>query len=154
ALTVERGMECGKGFSATGEVSLVGAQLGELDCKEGHFSNAGGTALNLEQAKVGGDLSLESATLEGKLDLRNAKVGSYHDNRDFWPGRGRLQLEGFVYDAIEGSTPKESTAKVRLKWLRRNAEGYSPQIYNQLAEAYQRAGSDDDVRRVLIAKQR
>jgi hypothetical protein len=148
-LTVEKAMFCDKGFSATGEVSLFGAQLGTLQVSEGCFSNSntGGTALYLEQAMVRGDLWLQSATLKGVLDLTAAKVGSYHDDPASW--QAKLRLDRFVYDAIE-----PSTAKVRLKWLRRNAEGYSPQIYNHLAAIYQREGRDDDVRRVLIAKQR
>jgi hypothetical protein len=141
-------MHCDKGFSATGEVRLVGAHItSQFDCMEGRFSNPGGSALNLWRATVSGPLQMESAVLEGVLDLTAAKVGSYHDNRAFWPQK--LQLDGFVYDAIEGASAKE-----RLEWLRRNEGGYSPQIYEQLAAAYHRAGHDENARRILIAKQR
>ena len=90
---------------------------------------------------------MESSVLEGILDLTATKTSSYHDNRSSWPKL--LLLDRFVYNAIEGASVKE-----RLEWLRRNESGYSPQIYEQLATVYRRAGHDDDARRVLIAKQR
>ena len=46
------------------------------------------------------------------------------------------------------SSPEESPTTDR------DASGYSPQIYDQLAAVYRRSGHDDDARRVLIAKQR
>src|SRR5712691_8187744 len=42
----------------------------------------------------------------------------------------------------------------RLDWVSRCPLGYQPQPYEQLAAYYRRAGHDDDVRRVLLAKQR
>jgi hypothetical protein len=147
-LTVDRDMVCRKGFSASGEVRLPGAHIGGvLDCRGGQFSNPGGSALNLGRATVSGPLRMESAVLEGILDLTAAKTSSYHDNLAFWPQD--LRLDGFVYDAIEGASAKE-----RLEWLLRNEEGYSPQIYEQLASVYRATGHDDDARCVLIAKQR
>ena len=147
-LTVEGSMSCGRGFSATGEVNLVGAHIGgDLDCSGGQFSNAGGSALNLGRASVSGPLRLESAVLEGILDLTAAKTSSYRDDQASWPQK--LRLQGFVYEAIEGASVKQ-----RLDWLRRNEQGYSPQIYEQLAAVYRAAGREEDARRILIAKQR
>lgn len=42
----------------------------------------------------------------------------------------------------------------RLEWLRKSADGYRPGPYNQLADAYRRAGHVDDARAVLIGKER
>ncbi len=42
----------------------------------------------------------------------------------------------------------------RLDWISRNAHRYLPQPYEQLAAYYRLAGHDDDVRRVLLTKQR
>ena len=42
---------------------------------------------------------------------------------------------------------------MRLAWLRRATDGYVPQAYDQLADAYRRAGLDDDAKKVMIAKQ-
>jgi hypothetical protein len=61
-----------------------------------------------------------------------------------------LNLEGFVYDAIDGV---EVTPKQRLGWLRRHVHGYAPQPYEQLASVYRRAGNDQAARTVAIAKQ-
>jgi len=83
---------------------------------------------------------------EGILDLTAAMTSSYHDDLASWPQR--LRLDGFVYDAIDGASAKE-----RLEWLRRNEQGYVPQIYEQLAAVYRRSGNDEDARRILIAKQ-
>jgi len=41
-----------------------------------------------------------------------------------------------------------------IDWIRRGPLGYQPQPYEQLANCYRHAGHDDDVRRVLLAKQR
>jgi len=147
-LTIDGSMFCREGFSATGEVRLIGAHIGgQLDCREGRFSNPDGLALDLDGATVTGALFMESAVLQGIFDLTAARTSSYYDNQASWPQT--LRLDGFVYDAIEGASPKE-----RLEWLRRNETGYSPQIYDQLAAAYHRAGHDATARRVLIAKQR
>ena len=42
----------------------------------------------------------------------------------------------------------------RLDWVSRGRSGYHPRPYEQLAEYYRRAGQDEAVRRVLLAKQR
>jgi hypothetical protein len=42
----------------------------------------------------------------------------------------------------------------RLRWLAREAHGYRPQPYEQLAAFYRRLGDDADARRVLLTKQR
>jgi hypothetical protein len=147
-LTVDGGMFCREGFEATGEVNLISANImGQLDCTRGKFSKSEGSALNLKRVTVSGPLLMESAMLEGILDLTAAKTSSYHDNPAFWPKK--IRIDRFVYDTIEGASAKE-----RLKWLRRNVQGYSPQIYEQLAAAYHRAGHDKETRRILIEKQR
>ena len=156
-LTVDRDMICREGFVASGEVRLLGAHIGgQLDCTAGQFSSPNGSALNLERATVSGPLYMESTVLEGILDLTAAKTSSYHDDRA--SGLQNLRLDGFVYDAIGDTSAKQGkkrdSVKERLEWLGRNEKGYSPQIYDQLAAVYRRAGHEDDARRVLITKQR
>jgi len=158
-LTVDQDMFCRQGFEATGEVRLSGAHIGGMfDCTKGKFFNAKGPALNLLRATVSDQLRMDSAVLEGILDLTGAKTSIYYDDRASWPQK--LRLDGFVYDAITDNSPEDASAKKpdlvkeRLEWLRRNESGYSPQIYDQLAAVYRRAGHDDAARRVLIAKQR
>jgi hypothetical protein len=147
-LSIDRDMVCNGKFEASGEVNLSSVHIvGMLDCSGGHFSNASGSALNFWRATVSGSILMQSAVLEGILDLTAANTSSYHDNPESSPET--LRLDGFVYDVIEGTSAKE-----RLAWLCRNESGYSPQIYDQLAAVYRRAGQDNDARGVLIAKQR
>ena len=68
-------------------------------------------------------------------------VGTQHGSRGdprWRAGRARRAI----------SSPEESPTTGR------DASGYSPQIYDQLAAVYRRSGHDDAARRVLIAKQR
>jgi hypothetical protein len=124
--------------------SWPGAHIsGQFVCTGGQFSNPNGLALSLERATVSGALGMESAVLEGVLNLTAARTSSYHDNRVSWPKT--LQLDGFVYDTIEGASAKE-----RLDWLRRNEKGYLPQIHEHLAAVYRRSGREEDACRILI----
>src|SRR6185436_15639127 len=59
-------------------------------------------------------------------------------------------LDGFVYEAIDGPCPVAE----RLAWLERDPGGYRPQSYRRLAAFYQGAGRDDDSRDVLLAGER
>jgi len=84
------------GFSATGEVSLLDAEIeGQLVCAGGSFQNKGGIALNAQGIKVASNVSLAphddgkkarqnfsangwmsftSATIDGNLMLHNCKL--------------------------------------------------------------------------------
>ena len=133
----------------TGEVALPGARVGgQLDCEGATLSNPGGPALNLEQALVTAEVLMRPAQLDGSINLTAARVGGWYDDRRTWPMA--LNLEGFVYDAIDAPAV---TPKQRLGWLRLNQDGYLPQPYEQLASVYRRAGNDQAARSVAIAKQ-
>jgi hypothetical protein len=149
--SVEGGMFCGDGFSAAGKVRLIDAHVGgQFDCTGGRFSNPDGVALDLERAALSGPLVMQRVVVIGDLALNNAQVSGYYDDRESWPET--LRLNGFVYQVI--AARPTVTAKERLDWLGRNAGGFAPQIYEQLASVYRRAGRDEDARRVAIAKQR
>jgi hypothetical protein len=179
-LRVDGNMRCAGYFA--GEVYLKRTHIGgEFDCKHGKFSNPKGNALNLKRAIVDGPLHMELAQLVGTLVLIDAKTSSYHDNETSQSGfqatsgkylpkvvqlaafkrkrstkpnakssdpKKTLQLDGFVYNTIENDLVGN-----RLKWLRQNENGYSPQIYEQLVAVYHRTGRDGDAKRVLIAKE-
>ena len=133
----------------TGEVRLLGAHVGgQLACDQATLSNPGGRALDLERALVTGAVLMRPALLDGSIDLTAARVGAWYDDRRTWPAG--LNLEGFVYEAIDAPTV---TPKQRLGWLRRQQDGYLPQPYEQLASVYRRAGHDQAARTVAIAKQ-
>jgi hypothetical protein len=151
-LQVAGGLFFDDGFEAQGEVRLLGAHVrGELICTGGKFSNPGGLALDLERSEVT-HLMLQPTVLEGLLDLTNAHVDHYIDGLASWPAQGHLRLRGFVYDTID-SDPSVSLSE-RLDWLCRDAGGFSPQPYEQLAATYRRSGEDDHATQVAIAKRR
>ncbi len=65
------------GFTAEGEVRLLGAKIGgQLNCIGGAFRNAGGIALDGDGAEITGDVFLSGGfTAEGEVRLLGAKIG-------------------------------------------------------------------------------
>jgi hypothetical protein len=93
-----------RGFSAEGEVSLIGAGIGgDLVCDNGSFKNAGQNALSADRAKVGGgvflrsgfnaegEVSLSGANIGGDLDVTKAELGSTSINAE------RANVKGALY---------------------------------------------------------
>jgi hypothetical protein len=147
-LTADRGMHCRDGFAATGQIDLIGASIGtDLDFTGAKLANPTGIALNLEEASVR-TLLLPQERPDGEVDFTNAKVGVLDDDPESWPFV--LHLQGFVYDSFEN--PDVST-RARLQWLKLQPGRFVPQLYDQLAEAYRRAGDESAARTVAVAKQ-
>jgi hypothetical protein len=150
-LTVDRGMVCQEGFSATGEVRLRRGHIsGALSFNGATLTNPGKLALDLEGARVRTLFLRPQAQPDGQVDLTNARVDDLYDSQATWPES--LLLKGFEYDAVHAAP--EVTITERLRWIERDPGGYTPQLYEQLAAFYRRAGQDDDARKVAIAKQR
>ncbi len=85
------------------------------------------------------------------LNLQHAKVGTIIDEVKSWPEKGKLHLDGFVYDNFHRISP--TNAKERLEWLRRQPpEQFLPQPYEQLAKVLKNAGHEKAGIEVLIAK--
>jgi hypothetical protein len=161
------------GFAADGEVNLLNAQIGDnLECDGGSFKNAGGNALNADRLSVLGDVLLRNDfSAEGEvrlansvtkgtivwtgvrdpervsLNLANASAGAILDDKACWPGAGKLNLDGFVYEHI---TSGLTDTKNRLAWLARQ-QPFTPQPYRQLAKVMRNAGVDRGALRVLFA---
>ncbi len=148
------------GFHAEGRVRLHGAEItGQLDVEDAWLD-----ALVLQSGHVTGgffwrnihkDLHPDFPNKEWNpsLVLTDAKVGALVDEEASWPEKGRLILDGFVYDSIaDGPTD----AKTRLKWLRRQPDwlGFRPQPYEQLIAVLRRMGHEHQVAEVAIAKQK
>ena len=133
-----------------GEIRLLGAdvtgQVAFRDCA----LRASGTAVDLERVTVKGPLYMRPRALEGALDLTHATAAAYYDDRRTWPSA--IRLDGLVYDTIRAAPP--ITTDERVRWVASNVSGYSPQPYEQLAATLRQAGSEDDARRVAIAKRR
>jgi hypothetical protein len=84
----------------------------------------------------------------GSIHLANAQVGVLNDDPATWPAH--FTRDGFTYDRIAEPGPVTD----RIGWLAREAAGYRPGPYEQLAAVYRRQGLDGEARRVLLAKQR
>jgi hypothetical protein len=149
-ITVTAGVRGRKGFTADGTVSFRSASIdGTLDLTSARLSRPGGTALDLRSARVA-DLDLRPAQApEGTVDLAAARIGSLTDDPATWPTA--LDLRGCTYDTLADG---QATVRQRLDWLALSPGGYTPQVYDQLAGCYRRAGRDEAARRVAIAKQR
>jgi hypothetical protein len=150
-LTVDQDMACTDGFTAQGGVSLSGAHIGKVLTFGGAIlSNPDGMALNLERSRAETLVLLFQAVPDGTVDLANTHVNVCYDDQATWPRD--LHLNGFSYGDLVAS--REVDAKARIRWLRHDAGGYTPQLYEQLAAAYRKAGRDDYARKVAIGKQR
>jgi hypothetical protein len=113
-------------FKAEGLVSLVGSSINKYFCMT-----------NVD--------SPDNMT----LDLVSAKIGTLKDDRESWPGMGRLLLHGLEYKEISDQSPRDS--KTRIEWLRLQA-GFWPQPYEQLAKVLRESGDEASAKDVLIAK--
>jgi hypothetical protein len=161
-ITVERGVQCGERFTARGGVRLPRAQIGEqLIFKEASLSEGAIVESRYEDSRYERTLQLQDLrvpvlSLEfgqppgGTVDLVGARVGVFVDEQKSWAAT--MRLLGFTYDTIESK--KKIGVKARLGWLTRDQDGYSPQLYEQLAAVYRRTGHEDEARRVAIEKQR
>ena len=148
-LGVAQEVFCRDGFTAQGEVRLAGAQIGGvLDLQEASLANPGGVALRLARAKVATLFFLPAQRPDGAVDLTNAAVGAFLDDSATWPTT--LRLGGFAYDTLEDD---QVSVPDRLRWLARHSDGYTPQLYDQLAGVYRRAGLEEAARKAGIAKQ-
>jgi hypothetical protein len=108
-----------------------------------------------------GMLALSGLPPAGRLDLTKAKADFFKDGPGHWAG-GEIVLDEFEYASIQMAGV---TLRQREDWLRRamaasqrkpggDHDGYLPQPYEQLAEAYRRAGDDRLARLIQLAKWR
>ncbi|WP_344412640.1 hypothetical protein [Amycolatopsis minnesotensis] len=171
-LSVGRSMFARTGFTCEGTLGLAGARIGGLLDLGGAMVNCdGGVALDASGLVVGeslvcgegfaarGDLTFAgcrvagdlvfrpSSAPTGVLDLTNAAVRSYSDDPATWPDR--LELRGFAYETLVND---RITTRQRLRWVERH-RGYTPGVYDQLAEAYRRMGRVEAARTAKLARQ-
>ncbi len=160
-IVVKGGVFLNAGFNASGEVRLLGAQIGGmLSCRGGTFSNADeagnplGDALNADGVVVTGALFLRGADFTGGVDLTAAHASSLLDDAACWPDGG-IRIDGFRYDRIaEGPTD----AATRITWLQKQSpahigDDFRPQPWEQLIKVLREMGHPADAAEVAIAKQ-
>lgn len=151
-LSAGGGVHCRAGFRAEGELLLAGARIdGYLDLSDCALAKPGRQALDVEGANALALVLLPRDRPEGGVDLTNARVGILEDDPRTWPAS--IHLRGFTYDSL-GLRGDKADVRTRLAWLARDPGGYAPQLYDQLAAAYRRAGDEQAARTVAIAKQR
>jgi hypothetical protein len=148
---VGEGVFC-DGLTAEGGICLAAASLGsQLSFNGATLVNTRGPTLNMYETAVKGSLWLGFGSApEGEVNLTRARVGAIYDHEDRWPAA--LRLRGCTYDDLRAA-PEVDVAG-RLRWLRLDPDGYTPQPYEQLAAFYRKTGHDDAARRVTIAKER
>jgi hypothetical protein len=106
-------------------------------------------------------LAISGEPPPGLLDFTKAKTDFFRDGPAHRE-RGAIILDEFEYNAIQMT---HVTLEQRKQWLLRamdaskrkpggDNDGYLPQPYDQLAEAYRRAGNDNDARLIQLAKYR
>ncbi|MCK4824643.1 hypothetical protein KA005_53315, partial [bacterium] len=163
-------------FRAEGEVNLLNATIGgDLACRRGHFINKGKNALLAEKMEVGGSVYFTNAEIFGKvsfieanidkfiiwrgvttpkeviLDLRYSNIGTLSDDKNCWPEKGKLLLDGLVYDGFSDNTLTDF--ETRIDWLRLQPKNiFLPQPFEQLASVFRKSGRDKDAKRILIEK--
>lgn len=149
-LDVEGDLYARRNFAARGCVQLSGARIrGLIDMTGVSLSHPGKQVLDLYAATAAELHLLPDQAPDGTINLTNARVGVFEDAPATWPAF--LLLRGFTYDSFHKDT---ADVPQRLQWLARDPGGYAPEIYDQLASVYRRAGREDDARRVGLAKQR
>jgi hypothetical protein len=136
-------------FSAEGDVELPEAQIGsDLDCSDATFH---------------GQVVASGATVKGRLlwteiqdsaratlRLMDASIGSLTDDKESWPGKGNLTLDGLSYHHI--ATAGISTDD-RIRWLNLIPE-FRPQPYRKLATVLKESGDERGGRRIMIEMER
>jgi hypothetical protein len=150
-LSAGGGLHCRAGFTAEGELLLAGARIdGYFDLTDARLTKPRRRSLNLEGISAIALVLLPRHRPDGDVDLTNAHVGLFEDDPATWPASFRLR--GFTYDSL-GLRGDREDVRTRLGWLARDPGGYVPQLYDQLAAAYRRAGDEQAARTVAVAKQ-
>jgi hypothetical protein len=168
-LIVDHSMICGS-TTVAGELRLLDATIGAALILTGTtMSNADGWALytggltveqnvyctqgfratgdvRFHRARIRGSLMLDG-TIDGALDLRDAQIYNLvMPSSPPVPAR----LDGLTYQYLS----PEELSEPRIRWLRRDPDGYRAQPYEHLADYYRRLGYDRRARLVLLAKRR
>ncbi|MDI1466267.1 hypothetical protein QEZ54_35350 [Catellatospora sp. KI3] len=152
-LTVGRIMQCGQGFTAEGTVCLANATLSGATFEEAVFTvpaDAVRTHITLDCESLSAAFLILPDRMPGITDLRQATigrlcvpVGALHS---------RMRLSGLTYTDLDPDP--DPPVHQRLTWLRRDTDGYHPQMYEQLAAYYRANGHDREARIVLLGKRR
>jgi hypothetical protein len=133
---------------AIGETRFVDSRIGRhLELDQVCLVNPGGVALDARMLRAAEVSLLPGRPVQGLVILEHARVGLLRDDPAGWPDQ--VRLDGLVYEALLPAL----TARRRLDWLARDAQGYQPQPYEQLAAHYTKIGQPVEARRVLHTRE-
>ncbi|MFI9599702.1 membrane-associated oxidoreductase [Streptomyces sp. NPDC004069] len=137
------------GLTTEGRVRLTGSKVaGWFSFIEARLSNPGGVALGISSCQAT-QLTLRDAhPINGDVKMHYASFKVIEAEPRVWPAR--VRLDGLTYETL---TPRLPAAD-RLALLQRDADGFVPHSYEQLAASYRRGGDDADTRTVQLAEQR
>ncbi|MFC4911522.1 hypothetical protein [Actinomadura gamaensis] len=138
-----------KGLRADGRLNLRGAKVGgQINFAYARLSNPGGVALRASGCTIGEIWFRKAEPIVGEVNLRHSTLKLLHIVPEVWPDV--VSLDGLSYDSLTPRLP----ARPRIHVFQRDAGGYVPHSYEQLAASYRRIGDEHASRNVLIAKQR
>lgn len=134
---------------AHGTLNLSGARIPRhVNLAYARLSHPGGSALRASSCVIGELWLREAAPIQGTVNLRRSQLDLLHVPPEVWPGA--VKLDGLAYQRLAPHLPAEQ----RLPLLEREAGGYLPQSYEQLAAAYRTVGDEAAARTVQLAKLR
>ncbi|MEV0522638.1 membrane-associated oxidoreductase [Streptomyces sp. NPDC050439] len=134
---------------AHGTLNLSGARIPRhVNLAYARLSHPGGSALRASSCVIGELWLREAAPVQGTVNLRRSQLDLLHIPPEVWPGQ--VKLDGLAYQRLAPHLPAEQ----RLPLLEREAGGYLPQSYEQLAAAYRTVGDEAAARTVQLAKLR
>ncbi|MEV8022438.1 membrane-associated oxidoreductase [Streptomyces sp. NPDC086554] len=134
---------------ARGTVNLSGARIPRhINLAYARLSHPEGSALRASSCVIGELWLREAAPIEGAVNLRRSQLDLLHVPPEVWPDQ--VKLDGLSYQRLAPHLPAEQ----RLPLLEREAGGYLPQGYEQLAAAYRTVGDESAARTVQLAKLR
>ncbi|MEU5951857.1 membrane-associated oxidoreductase [Streptomyces sp. NPDC047525] len=138
-----------KRLRARGTVNMSGARIPRhVNLAYARLSHPGGTALRASSCVVGELWLREAAPIQGTVNLRRSQLDLLYVSPEVWPDQ--VKLDGLGYRRLAPDLPAEQ----RLPLLEREATGYLPQGYEQLAAAYRTVGDEAAARTVQLAKLR
>ncbi len=141
------------GFTTNGTIDARIAKIGgALDFHGANFTGDDDNGVDADRATINGTFYWTEVkhTSKTTLDLENASASAIWDDETSWPAPGNLQINGFIYHAIDGGP---DDAQSRLQWIALQPPGYHPQPYRQLAQIFREAGRDQNATDMMIAKE-
>lgn len=141
-------------FKAQGQVSLVSTTIDDtLDFADADLSEADLLIRNTEIKRTL-QIGAVAQPVQTSLDLTDTSCAVLTDDKNSWPVKGTLKLDGFAYRRLT----HPGYSKDRLAWLGRqipdtpNPDGadFHPQPYRQLASVLRAQGLEEEAKRVLI----